>query len=57
VFKVDANGNHTVLYTFTDQADGRYPAAGLVRDAAGNLYGTTGYGGAYGGGTVFVLAP
>jgi uncharacterized repeat protein (TIGR03803 family) len=31
--------------------------AGLVRDAKSNLYGTTAYGGAYGYGTVFKLAP
>jgi uncharacterized repeat protein (TIGR03803 family) len=46
----------TVLYTFTSTADGEQPDAGLMRDAAGNLYGTTQYGGANGGfGTVFKL--
>jgi uncharacterized repeat protein (TIGR03803 family) len=45
VFKVDPSGNETVLYTFTGGADGLSPYAGLVRDSAGNLYGTTGYGG------------
>jgi len=33
------------LYTFTGGADGGQPYAGLIRDAAGNLYGTTYYGG------------
>jgi uncharacterized repeat protein (TIGR03803 family) len=53
VFKVDASGNETVRYTFTGGADGAYPAAGVVGDSAGNLYGTTQYGGASGAGVVF----
>ena len=43
------NGNkkwtETVLYEFTGKGDGNTPAAGLVFDSAGNLYGTTTYGG------------
>lgn len=35
---------YKVLYKFTDGADGAQPL-GLVRDAAGNLYGIVGYGG------------
>ena len=51
-----------MLYSFTGGSDGANPVAGLVFDAAGNLYGTTEYGGVgcagYGGcGTVFQLAP
>src|SRR5271157_1456393 len=59
VFKVNTTGNETVLYSFTGGADGAYPGAGLLRDAQGNLYGTTGQGGALacnapnGCGTVF----
>jgi len=45
-----------VLYSFTSQ-DGTDPLAGLVRDAAGNLYGTTFYEGPYGNGTVFRIEP
>lgn len=45
----------TVLYSFTGGADGGFPNAGLVRDAAGNLFGTT-YGGAIAG-VVFELSP
>jgi uncharacterized repeat protein (TIGR03803 family) len=44
VFKLDTTGKYTVLHTFTG-ADGAQPYAGLVRDAAGNLYGTTSVGG------------
>lgn len=48
VFKLDAAGNYTVLYSFCSQAncsDGSTPYAGLVEDASGNLYGTTFEGG------------
>jgi uncharacterized repeat protein (TIGR03803 family) len=45
----------TILYSFTGGADGAYPVAGLIRDAAGNLYGTTGGGGTAGYGAVFKL--
>jgi uncharacterized repeat protein (TIGR03803 family) len=53
VFQLDSSGTLTVLHSFTGGNDGAYPEAGLLADAAGNLYGTT-YGGAAGGeGTVF----
>ena len=45
VFKLDNTGKESVLYAFTGGADGRNPSGGLVRDAAGNLYGTTSTGG------------
>ena len=57
VFKVDASGKETVLYSFRSAADGEYPTAGLVRDAAGDLYGTTKSGGASGDGIVFKINP
>jgi len=40
----------------THCTDGSSPLAGLVRDSAGNLYGTTEVGGASGGGVVFELS-
>jgi uncharacterized repeat protein (TIGR03803 family) len=46
VFRIAANGTETVLYNFTGHPDGAWPDAGLIRDAKGDLYGTT-----YGGGT------
>jgi len=56
VFKLAPNGTFTVLHSFTDNSDGGGPLAGVIRDAAGNLYGTTNYGpGASGVGTVFKL--
>jgi uncharacterized repeat protein (TIGR03803 family) len=57
VFKVDPTGMETVLYSFTGGADGANPQAGLARDSAGNLYGTTTSGGASGNGVVFTLDP
>jgi uncharacterized repeat protein (TIGR03803 family) len=64
VFEIDATGLETVLYRFAGGRDGQQPVAGLLRDATGNLYGTTLYGGAPGGkcgtagcGTVFKLSP
>jgi uncharacterized repeat protein (TIGR03803 family) len=45
VYKVDSAGHETVLYSFTGGADGGTPGAGVIRDSAGNLYGTTIYGG------------
>jgi len=60
VFKVDASGNYSLLHSFTGVPDGNSPLAGVVLDAAGNLYGTTSNGGVTGGecstygcGTVF----
>jgi uncharacterized repeat protein (TIGR03803 family) len=53
VFKVDKTGNGTVLYKFKGTPDGYFPAALLVEDVAGNLYGTTSSGGAHGLGAVF----
>jgi uncharacterized repeat protein (TIGR03803 family) len=50
--------SYRVIYNFTGGADGASPVAGLVIDAAGNLYGTTsGGGGPAGAGTVFKLTP
>jgi uncharacterized repeat protein (TIGR03803 family) len=56
VFKLSAGGTETILYSFgATAADGLDPAGGLVMDSAGNLYGTTEIGGAFGAGTVFEL--
>jgi len=56
VFKLDPHGNYSILYSFTGRnGDGSEPFAGLVRDQAGNLYGTTFGGGSFGLGTVFKI--
>jgi uncharacterized repeat protein (TIGR03803 family) len=62
VFKLSPTGQETVLHTFTGSPDGAIAGAGvpyanLLRDSAGNLYGTTGGGGVYGAGTVFEIDP
>jgi uncharacterized repeat protein (TIGR03803 family) len=46
----------TLLTTFNGYS-GKYPLGSLIADSAGNLYGTTEFGGASGHGTVFKLAP
>jgi uncharacterized repeat protein (TIGR03803 family) len=57
VYMLDAKGKETVLHSFTDGADGDGPVGGLVRDSAGNLYGTTVQGGSANVGTVFKVDP
>jgi uncharacterized repeat protein (TIGR03803 family) len=57
VFKLDKHRTETVLHRFTGNSeDGAFPWAGLVVDAAGNLYGTTSGGGLFGWGSVFKLS-
>ncbi|HTT82805.1 MAG TPA: choice-of-anchor tandem repeat GloVer-containing protein [Rhizomicrobium sp.] len=67
VFKVTPGGHETVLYGFHAGSDGANPVAGVIRDAKGNIYGTTWLGGGRGKGcknlfgdgcgTVFKLTP
>jgi len=67
VFELTTAGNLIVLHSFCSQqacADGQGPVAGLVKDSAGNLYGTTQYGGSpacsgqyTGCGVVFKVTP
>ena len=61
VFEISPAGKETVLYSFCPAnsgcADGEFPAAGVIRDANGNLYGTTTIGGANGFGVVFEVTP
>ena len=60
IFKITLTGTLSTLYSFCSQpacADGQYPAAALVQDTNGNLYGTTADGGAHGDGTIFSIAP
>jgi uncharacterized repeat protein (TIGR03803 family) len=54
VYKLDPNGNETILHWF-DYTDGGLPAGGLIQDTAGNLYGTTFWGGTQKNGTIFKI--
>ena len=60
VFKLSPSGSgwtETVLYTFQGLDDGQNPTGGVILDKAGNVYGSTFFGGADGGGTVYELSP
>ncbi len=60
VFKITPSGTLTTLYSFCSQSgctDGAEPYAGLIQGTDGNFYGTTEYGGANYGGTVFEVTP
>ena len=59
VFKIASDGTMTLLHRFKGPNDGANPGAGagLVADAAGNLYGTAQNGGANNYGTVFEITP
>src|SRR5207244_1884632 len=56
VFRVTPSGMITVLHSFTGYADGAGPMGRVIRDFAGNLYGTAMSGTSYGFGTVFKLS-
>jgi uncharacterized repeat protein (TIGR03803 family) len=56
--KAGGGWTETVLYAFGNGTDGAFPYGSLIRDAAGNLYGTTLQGNfADVGGTAFELSP
>lgn len=62
VHNSDGSWTPSILWTFTGGTDGANPIAALVFDGAGNLYGTTQYGGDLscgfnGCGVVFELSP
>src|SRR5580700_6918678 len=44
-----------VIYTFAGHSSSANPIAGVTLDQHGNLFGTTAWGGQFGGGTVFEL--
>ncbi|MGD0929662.1 MAG: choice-of-anchor tandem repeat GloVer-containing protein [Candidatus Korobacteraceae bacterium] len=60
VFKLTPSDDgwvYTDLHDFTGGNDGRYPAGSVVFDQAGNFYGTTTGGGAYGYGVIWEITP
>ncbi|HEX3915060.1 MAG TPA: choice-of-anchor tandem repeat GloVer-containing protein [Steroidobacteraceae bacterium] len=56
VFKLSPNGTESILHSFAGSSDGATPSANLVQGSDGNLYGSTGAGGANGDGTFFKVA-
>jgi uncharacterized repeat protein (TIGR03803 family) len=57
VYKLTPGGAETILHSFNQNgSDGYYPSQTLLVDSSGNVYGSTGYGGAYGAGVVFKLS-
>jgi uncharacterized repeat protein (TIGR03803 family) len=58
IFRINPSGSgFNTMYSFNGGTDGANPAAGLVKDGAGNLFGTTQNGGSGNNGTVFYLIP
>ncbi len=56
-FRITPDGQLTTLFAFrTDGPEGASPLATLLEAIDGNLYGTTGYGGLHGWGTVFRMS-
>jgi uncharacterized repeat protein (TIGR03803 family) len=61
VWELSPNGDGSfterILHNFTGPPDGEAPRGQLLLDASGTLFGTTSYGGTYGGGTAYELSP
>ncbi|MCX8515255.1 MAG: hypothetical protein ORN24_06760 [Burkholderiales bacterium] len=55
IYKIDVNGNYSVIHEFQGGNDGYDPEGNLVIDSAGNIYGTTFAGGTEDLGTVFEI--
>jgi uncharacterized repeat protein (TIGR03803 family) len=60
VFKLSKNSSGqwatSLVYAFTSSGDGIGPSGGVIADTAGNLYGSTQYGGIHGQGAVYEMA-
>ena len=56
VYKLGPAGKETVLHDFNPDEGGSQPFGGVIRDPAGNLYGTTAFGGTAGYGVVWELS-
>lgn len=64
IFKIEPSGTESLLYSFTGGVGGGFPYGGLIRNSAGDLFGTTAAGGVTTGncfpsgcGVVFVISP
>jgi uncharacterized repeat protein (TIGR03803 family) len=56
VFRMDSDGNVTILYAFTDKSDGSWPESAVIQGTDGNLYGTAVYGGVNDDGVIFQIS-
>jgi uncharacterized repeat protein (TIGR03803 family) len=56
-YQMMAGGKETVLYSFSDGADGGGPSGEPILDASGNVFGVTGAGGIQNNGLVFQFTP
>jgi len=56
VFRMDSNGNITVLHSFAGLSDGSWPESALVQAADGSLYGTAAYGGVNDDGVIYRIS-
>lgn len=57
IWKISASGQFSVLHDLNAATEGSIPNSPLVIGRDGNLYGTAGYGGAKGHGSVFSITP
>jgi uncharacterized repeat protein (TIGR03803 family) len=57
IFEVTGAGDEKTLAAFSEFTGGCVPFAGLIRDPAGHLYGTTTNCGTHSDGTVFAIRP
>jgi uncharacterized repeat protein (TIGR03803 family) len=61
IYEISPNSSggwtETIVHSFAGGTDGAYPECGFIFDAAGNLYGTTTYGGSSSHGIIFELSP
>jgi uncharacterized repeat protein (TIGR03803 family) len=57
LFPASRYSKEAILYSFTGGNDGNRPSGDLLFDQSGNIYGTTGRGGATSNGVVFELTP
>jgi uncharacterized repeat protein (TIGR03803 family) len=54
---LNAQTTFEVVHTFDQGTDGRRPEAPLIQAADGSFYGTTAFGGVYGNGSIYRIAP
>jgi uncharacterized repeat protein (TIGR03803 family) len=57
IFRLTPGGTHTKLHDFPGGGGSSYPMGALLQAGDGNFYGTTAYGGASDGGTIFRMTP